>query len=148
MIISFARALGGGLAGAASPRSSVAWSPPGDSLPQRQLLDLRCGHSPHQLAGRLLITHWTGLLGRGMVDAPPTAWTDLLGRPMDDLPETPNHPRAPTLGALDEQWDTLDEAAQRLGTTVQGVRSRIKRGSLEKILWNDGRLRVRLSADS
>ena len=40
---------------------------------------------------------------------------------------------------------TLRDAAIALGTTLEGVRSRAKRGSLRKQLWNDGQLRVLIS---
>ncbi len=39
-------------------------------------------------------------------------------------------------------WLRLGEAATRLGTTVDAVRSRIRRGSLEARRGNDGRIRV------
>ena len=39
-------------------------------------------------------------------------------------------------------WLRLDEAAARLGTSVEGVRSRIKRRKLRTRPGNDGRLRV------
>jgi hypothetical protein len=67
---------------------------------------------------------------------------------MNDPSENSPSPRAPTQGVPNKQWITLADAAQQLGTTLQGVRSRIKRGSLEKTMWNDGRLRVRLPLDT
>ena len=43
-------------------------------------------------------------------------------------------------------WLRLDEAAAALGTTVEGVRSRIKRRKLRTRPGNDGRLRVLVPA--
>ena len=43
-------------------------------------------------------------------------------------------------------WLRPDEAASRLGTTVEAVRSRIRRGSLRSQRGNDGRIRVLVDA--
>jgi hypothetical protein len=43
-------------------------------------------------------------------------------------------------------WLRPDEAASRLGTTVEAVRSRIRRGSLQSTRGNDGRIRVLIQA--
>src|SRR5829696_4574339 len=43
-------------------------------------------------------------------------------------------------------WLRPDEAASRLGTTVEAVRSRIRRGSLASKRGNDGRIRVLVTA--
>ena len=43
-------------------------------------------------------------------------------------------------------WLRPDEAASRLGTTVEAVRSRIRRGSLQSKRGNDGRVRVLVHA--
>ncbi len=43
-------------------------------------------------------------------------------------------------------WLRPDEAASRLGTTVEAVRSRIRRGSLQSRRGNDGRIKVLVHA--
>jgi hypothetical protein len=43
-------------------------------------------------------------------------------------------------------WLRPDEAASRLGTTVEAVRSRIRRGSLRSQRGNDGRIRILVNA--
>ena len=44
-------------------------------------------------------------------------------------------------------WLTLSEAAPRMGLTVDGLRSRIRRGLVKPRRGNDGRLLVALSTD-
>jgi hypothetical protein len=73
------------------------------------------------------------------------ALRDAMGRHVAESSKPSGARAAPSLGAqssAQEHWMTLREAATALGTTLQGVRSRVKRGSLRKQLWNDGQLRV------
>jgi hypothetical protein len=74
-----------------------------------------------------------------------TALRDAMGRHVAESPKPSGAPAAPSPGAqpsAQDQWMTLRDAAIALGTTLEGVRSRAKRGSLQKQLWNDGQLRV------
>ncbi len=61
------------------------------------------------------------------------------------------HPHAVWTGDKTDDWTVpeypIAEAAQRLGTTTEAVRARVKRGSLEGFRDNHGRWRVRLPDD-
>ena len=59
-----------------------------------------------------------------------------------DRTVTERGPDADKTGA----WLRPDEAASRLGTTVEAVRSRIRRGALQSKRGNDGRIRVLVPA--
>ena len=77
--------------------------------------------------------------------APASSSRTAIGRACGCASQRRHRPAVTEQGLGGDQtaaWLRLGEAATRLGTTVDAVRSRIRRGSLEARRGNDGRIRV------